>query len=219
MPKSTKQQTYNNVVYKQPSFVSELDKDSSYFNEDEMSQRIVALTNQQTIDVIVSKTSKAFESVVFEKGSYYCNPYYIRNKKFYALLNVEILQEFVISSTVDKTLSILTDLRCSLKSFKKCDVCGKYEIEYASRSGHFYCDSCVHWMKDNSNKQLAIKQLPVSKTNLNRYQIVEMKDNIRDLYILVQSLPAKEKEFSFGLLEKSIALIKEIDTKYKKFNG
>lgn len=219
MSKSTKQQTYKNVVYNEPSYKSELNNDTSYFNEDEMSKRIVALTDQKTIDDLVSKTTNALDSVVFEKSNYYFNPYFIRSKKFYALLKVEIEQDFVISTTVDQILSILTDLRISLSSYKKCDVCGKYEIEHAARSGHFYCDSCVHWMKDNSNKKLAIKQLPVSKKHLTRYQIMEMKDRVKDLYILVQSLPSNEKEFSFGLLEKSIALIKEIDSKYKKFNG
>lgn len=219
MSKSTKQQTYKNVVYIEPSYVSELNKEDSYFNENEMSNRIVALTDKKTIDSLVSKTSNALDSTVFEKGSYYSNPYYVRSKKFYALLKVESEQNFVISTTVEQILSILMDLRLSLKLFKKCDVCGKYEIEHSSRSGHFYCDSCVHWMRDNSNKSLAIKRLPVYKNHLTRYQIVEMKDNIKDLYQLVQSLPSNEKEFSFRLLEKSVDLIKEIDTKYRKFNG
>ena len=222
--------TYNNISYNESSYKSDLNNDEHYFTPIQIKDRIVSLTQQITIDLLVNRiiniSNIETTTASNETTNKYSNPYFSRHKKFYALLNLEIIQNFVISNTVNELLDILRSLRIASIFNKQCDICNKYKINYSSLSGHFYCESCYQWMSVNADKKLLIKPLGINindiedlkKYQLTRYHISEMKDKIKNLNDIIRAQPAKEKEFYYDIIERCIFLIKDHETKRRLFS-
>lgn len=229
--RSNRKRDYKNISWHPSS--SPLDQDDSWFsNSRVLTNRIVSITDLEKIDLFVKQTIDVSlqkqEEEDKSKRKRFLNPYHSRQKKFSYMIFMESEHDFIISPTVDKILECLKDLRTSLFRKKKCDCCSTGTIFSFSHSGNFYCESCSDWMELNGQKQkppyfgISLKRLNLPENLddikfLTKFQWVIIKEKLWDYSHLVSSLPAKEKEFSYGIMEKALDALKEDEDRREHF--
>lgn len=235
-----KKKYFGNEIIPTSKDVDSLKGFEDYFSDkDVILERITFLTSQSEIDEIVSTTKDNIErkesALAKKEGlNFVTKAYFPNSKRLNYLLSLECEGDFVFSSVVERIIEHLITLRKPLYYRDRCDACKKGYIHSYSQSGHFYCEECSSYFRQNGiykkppyrgimlnslNIELKVNEWNESVLTrpLPKFQLVKLKDDLHECSLLVDSSPPKEKQFVYGLLQMALYFLEINEKKNSRF--